>query len=192
MQTGQIFIDFDGYFIACHKILFHNLNCGMPKQKISLIAAMARNRVIGRNNSLPWKMPADLAHFRKITEGHPFIMGRKSYLSEDRLLSDQLSIILTHHTTDFLYPKCTRAESLGEALSMLSDAGEIFILGGGEVFQQALTIANYMYLTLIHANIEGDTYFPEFKLSQWTIASEKHYQKDLHNPYDYSFLEYHR
>ena len=89
-------------------------------QKISLIAAMSANRVIGKSNKLPWKMPADLVHFRKITKGSPFIMGRKSYLSEDQLLSDKLSIILTHHTTDHLPSKCIKAESLGEALSILA------------------------------------------------------------------------
>jgi dihydrofolate reductase len=164
----------------------------LPMQKISLIAAMSDNRVIGRKNALPWKMPADLEHFRKTTEGHPFIMGRKSYLSRDRLLSNNLSIILTHHTTDYLYPNCIRAESLGEALSILGDVPEIFILGGGEVFRQALPIANHMYLTRIHANIKGDTFFPEFDSKEWKIISESHHQKDPENPYDYSFIEYTR
>jgi len=162
------------------------------QQKISLIAALAENRVIGRNNALPWKMPADIEHFHKITKGHPFIMGRKSYFSKDRLLSTRKSIILSHHSTDHLYPNCIRAESLGEALSILSDAARIFILGGGEVFRQSLSIANYMYLTWIHADIEGDTNFPEFDSSQWKIIREKHHRKDINNPYDFSFIEYTR
>jgi len=162
------------------------------RQKISLIAALSKNRVIGRNNALPWEIPADLAHFHKLTEGHPFIMGRKSYLSKDRLLSNNISVILTHHTTDPLCPKCVRAESLGEALSILNYAPEIFILGGGEVFRQSLSIVNYMYLTLIHENIDGDTYFPEFDANQWKVVRERHHNKDINNPYDYSFLEYSR
>jgi dihydrofolate reductase len=161
-------------------------------KKISLIAALSENRVIGWNNALPWKMPADLEHFRKVTEGHPFIMGRKSYLSKDRLLSNNISIILSHHTTDPLCPKCIRAESLGEALSILSEAPEIFILGGGEVFRQSLSIANYMFFTLIHTNIDGDTYFPEFDTSIWKKVREIRHNKDINNPYDYSFLEYSR
>ena len=137
-------------------------------------------------------MPADLAHFRMITKGHPFIMGRKSYLSEDKLLSDTLSIILTHHTTDQLPHNCIRAESLGEALSILTGEREIFILGGGDVFRQSLSIANHIYLTLIHAHIQGDTYFPEFNLLQWKLSQQDFHEKDNENQYDYSFLEYTR
>ncbi len=135
-------------------------------------------------------MPADLAHFRKITKGHPFIMGRKSYLSEDQLLSDKLSIILTHHTTDHLPHNTIRAESLGEALSILTGEKEIFILGGGEVFRQSLSIANQIYITLIHAHIRGDTYFPEINHLHWKLIKEDFHEKDDQNPYDYSFLEY--
>ena len=159
-------------------------------RKISLIAAMSENRVIGKNNKLPWKLPADHAHFRKITRGRPFIMGRKSYLSEDQLLSDKLSIILTHHTTDYLPQNCLRAESLGEALSILTEEKEIFILGGGEVFRQSLSIANHIYLTLIHAHIQGDTYFPEIDDLQWKLVKSDFHKKDNRNHYDYSFQEY--
>jgi dihydrofolate reductase len=161
-------------------------------QRISLIAAMSENRVIGKNNKLPWRLPADQAHFRRITKGHPFIMGRKSYLSEDQLLSDKLSIILTHHTNDHLPPDCIRAESLGEALSMLTGEKEIFILGGGEVFRQSLAIANHIYLTLIHAHIQGDTFFPEINHLQWKLLRQDFHEKDDQNQYDYSFLEYAR
>lgn len=153
---------------------------------------MSENRVIGKDNKLPWKIPADHAHFREITNGHPFIMGRKSYLSEDRLLSDKLSIILTHHPTDHLHPDCIKAESLGEALSILADENEIFILGGGEVFRQSLSIANYIYLTLIHTNVKGDTFFPEIDNLQWKLVREDFYEKSILNQYDYSFLEYAR
>lgn len=153
---------------------------------------MSENRVIGRANKLPWKMPADHAHFKKITESYPFIMGRKSYLSEDQLLSDKLSVILSHHTTDHLHSKCIKAESLGEALSILADEPKIFILGGGEVFRQSLSIANYIYLTLIHTNIQGDTFFPEIDKNQWMVISEDYHESDKLNPYDYSFLEFAR
>ena len=161
-------------------------------QRISLIAAMSENRTIGKDNSLPWEMPSDHAHFRKITKGHPFIMGRKSYLSKDQLLSDKLSIILTHHTTDHLQLNCIKAESLGEALSILEDEKKIFILGGGEIFRQSLSIANYIYLTLIHTYIQGDTFFPEIDKNQWSLVKEEFNGKDDRNPYNYSFLEYAR
>ena len=153
---------------------------------------MTENRVIGRANKLPWKMPADHVHFKKITKGCPFIMGRKSYLSEDQLLSDKLSVILTHHTTDRLHSNCIKAESLGEALSILADEPNIFILGGGEVFRQSLSIANYIYLTLIHTIIQGDTFFPEIDKNQWKMISEDFHESDNLNPYDYSFQKFAR
>ena len=161
-------------------------------QRISLIAAMSENRVIGRNNELPWEMPADIEHFRRVTAGHSFIMGRMSYLSKDRLLSNKKSVILTHHTTDPLLPGCQRAESLGEALSMLDEDERIFVLGGGQVFKQSISIADYIYLTIIHAHFEGDTYFPEIDPGQWKIMKESHHKKDDENPFDFSFLEYSR
>ena len=113
-------------------------------------------------------------------------------MSKDRLLSSKRSIILTHHTDDPLCPNCERAESLGEALSMLADEKQIFILGGGEVFRQSLSIASHMYLTIIHAYIEGDTYFPEFDTRRWKLLKESHHSSDHANPYDYSFIEYTR
>lgn len=161
-------------------------------QRISLIAALSENRVIGIHNRLPWKMPADHRHFHKITQGHPFIMGRLSYLSEDRLLSTERNIILSHHTNDPLCANCERAESLGEALSILGRYRDIFVLGGGQVFRQSLSIANYMYLTIIHTQIEGDAFFPEFDTRQWKLVSESHHSNDAENPYDYSFVEYSR
>lgn len=161
-------------------------------QKISIIAAISENGVIGIHNELPWKMPADHTHFHKITRGHPFIMGRLSYLSKDRLLSTERSVILSHHITDTLCATCERAESLGEALSMLSNYKEIFILGGAQVFRQSLSVANYMYLTIIHAQIRGDAYFPRFDTHQWKLVSESHHARDNENPFDHSFIEYTR
>ena len=161
-------------------------------QRISLIAAISENKVIGIHNRLPWRMPADHRHFHAVTKGHPFIMGRLSYLSEDRLLSTERSIILSHHANDPLCANCERAESLGEALSILSAYSEIFILGGARVFRQSLSIANYMYLTIIHAHIKGDAFFPQFSAQQWTEVRTSHHLKDKENPYDYSFIEYAR
>lgn len=161
-------------------------------QRIILIAAMSENRVIGRDNEVPWYMPADLEHFRRVTAGYPFIMGRMSYLSKDRLLSSDRSIILTHHTTDNLCKCCQKAESLGEALSILSDAEKIFILGGGQIFRQSLAIADYMYLTIIHTRVDGDTYFPEFDSARWKVIKESHHSSDILNPFDYTFREYSR
>ena len=151
---------------------------------------MSENRVIGRHNALPWKMPADHEYFKQITEGHPFIMGRMSYLSKDRFLSTTRSVILTHHTDEPMLPNCERAESLGEALSMLGNDERIFIIGGGSVYRQSLSIASHIYLTVIHTQIEGDTYFPELDTGLWKIVKQSHHRKDRRNPFDYSFIEY--
>ena len=162
------------------------------KIKISLIAAMAENHVIGRNNRLPWKMPADHEHFRKITRGRPFIMGRNSYLSEDVLLSDYKSVIISHKK-DLIPPKgCFLATSIDEAFELLNDEPEIFVLGGEYVFRQIMPVAAYIYLTIIHAHIDGDAYFPDIRNKEWEEVNRvfNHYNDD--NPYDFTFAEYRR
>jgi len=159
-------------------------------QKIALIAAMSENRIIGMNNKLPWKMPADWDNFLKITKGKSFIMGRNSYLSEDRLLSSKKSIILSHHELYELEEKCIWAPDIYHAFDMLKDETEIFILGGGSIFEQSMPHANYIYVTVIHSQIKGDTYFPEIDLRFWKNVKTDYHVKDIENPYDYSFLEY--
>lgn len=159
-------------------------------QKISLIAAMSENRVIGRKNQLPWDMPADWAHFHEITHGKPFIMGRNSYEAPDKLLSTTRSIILTTHDLDELCPTCEQASSLEEALKKLEKEPEIFILGGQQVFEASLELANYIYLTLIHTHVEGDAFFPPFSSSDWMLVRDDHHTRDADNPHDYSFREY--
>jgi dihydrofolate reductase len=161
-------------------------------QKISLIAAMSENRVIGHKKKLPWNMPADWQHFRKITHDKAFIMGKNSYEAPDKLLSTKKSIILSHTGIHNLCGNCFQADSWDSALEMLSGEPEIFILGGQSVFEQAISFAHYIYLTIIHAELSGDAYFPQIKLSQWKIIRDEFHHKDSENPYDYSFLEYER
>jgi len=161
-------------------------------QKISLIAAMSDNRVIGYRNQLPWHMPADWQNFKKITHGRSFIMGRNSYEAPDKLLSTQHSIILSHTEIPGLCKNCVRAESLEEALSLLSKEPEIFILGGQSVFEQALPKATYLYLTIIHSVFQGDAYFPEFEKTSWQMIKNEFNHRDENNPFDYSFQEYQR
>jgi dihydrofolate reductase len=158
-------------------------------KKIALIAAMAENRIIGKNNRLPWVMPADWDHFHRVTRDKPFIMGRNSYEAPDKLLSKRISVILTNEDQVNLCKTCCRAESLEEALEILKEEPEIFILGGQSVFEQSLPMANYMYLTIIHAVLEGDTVFPEFNENEWELLRDEFHKKDQDNPYDYSFRE---
>jgi dihydrofolate reductase len=161
-------------------------------QKISLIAAMSDNRVIGYKNKLPWHMPADWRHFRKITHGKAFIMGRNSYEAPDKLLSTKLSIILSRHDIKNLCEKCIKAENFEKAVELLKDEPEVFILGGQSVFEQALKLANYIYLTIIHGTFQGDAYFPEFDRSSWKLVRNKFNTRDDDNPFDYTFQEFER
>jgi len=161
-------------------------------QKIALIAAMSENRVIGRDNKLPWHMPADWKNFKRITHGKPFIMGRNSYEAPDKLLSTKKSIILSHSEIPDLCEHCIRVDHLDKALQLLITESEIFILGGQSVFEQAILISDYIYLTIIHAEIFGDAYFPEIDFSQWEMVKDEYHKKDSENPYDYSFREFER
>lgn len=161
-------------------------------QRISLIAAMSENRIIGNNNRLPWHMPADLKNFRRITEGKSFIMGKNSYEAPDRLLSTNHSVILSHTGVSDLCNNCIVVNSWESAFDRLKEEPEIFILGGQSVFEQAISFSNYIYLTIIHSEFTGDAYFPEIKLSQWKIIKDRFFHKDSENQFDYSFLEYER
>jgi dihydrofolate reductase len=135
-------------------------------------------------------MPADWKNFRKITEGKPFIMGRNSYLAPDKLLSTSRSIILSHSGIPDLCENCIRVEDWESAFALVKNEPEVFILGGQRIFEQAILFADYIYLTLIHARISGDAFFPEIDLSAWKLVRNRTFRRDEKNPYDYSFLEY--
>jgi dihydrofolate reductase len=127
---------------------------------ISLIAAMAENRVIGRGNTIPWDLPGDMKRFKAITMGHPVIMGRKTFESIGRPLPGRKTIIITGKR-DYRAEGCVVAHSLQDALAECSDVEEVFISGGGEVYREALPIASRIYLTVLHRDVDGDTLFPE-------------------------------
>ncbi|MCR4302414.1 MAG: type 3 dihydrofolate reductase [Sulfuricaulis sp.] len=161
------------------------------ERRVSLIAAMAENRVIGVNNKLPWHLPADLRHFRQLTTGHPVIMGRRNYESIGKPLPDRANIVVTRNPA-FRAPGCQVKNSLEEALREIQDKSEIFIIGGAEIYRQSIGSADRIYLTLVHAEIDGDTYFPEFDRGDWQEVSRVHHTADEKNPYAYSFVTYDR
>jgi len=131
---------------------------------ISIIAAISENGVIGHKNSIPWHLPDDFKHFKEKTTGHTIVMGRKTHESIGRALPRRTNIILTNQTK---YVKnCILMHSLEKVLEYAKDK-EVFIIGGANVYRQFLPYADKMYLTRIHANIEGDVTFPEFNLSEW-------------------------
>lgn len=141
---------------------------------LSLIVALAKNRVIGKNNSLPWHLPEDLKRFRALTTGHHIIMGRKTYESLGRLLPNRTTVIVTRNA-DYQVAGALIAHSLDEAMALCHGDDEAFLIGGAELYQMGLHMADKMYVTELDLAVAGDAYFPEFDLSQWQqTASEAH------------------
>ena len=161
----------------------------MKKPTVSIIVAMAKNRVIGKDNDIPWHLPADLKHFRKVTTGKPIIMGRKTYESIGRPLPKRHNIIISRNS-DYRVEGCDVVRSLEEAVEKAGAVDELFIIGGGFLYNQLINDADKLYLTFIDLEVEGDTFFPEYDHLKLTkVASECHL-KDAENPYDYEFTEF--
>lgn len=129
------------------------------KDEVSIIVAMSRNGIIGRDNAIPWNIPADMDRFRELTLGHALIMGRKTFESIGRPLPGRRNIVVSRQA-DYVAEGVVVAGSLPEALLLAGGEGEIFICGGGEIYEQALPLAGRIYLTLIDCDIDGDTGFP--------------------------------
>lgn len=159
--------------------------------RVSLIAAMAENRVIGVNNTLPWRLPADLKHFRRLTTGHHVIMGRRNYESIGKPLPDRTNIVVTRNP-DYRAPGCLVKHSLEDALTAVRGDPEIFVIGGAEIYRQALDRADRLYLTLVHARIQGDTYFPPFDEKLWRETGRERHEPDEKNLHACTFLVYDR
>lgn len=139
---------------------------------VSLIAAMAENRVIGREGAIPWDIPEDRKRFREITMGHPLIMGRKTYESIGRPLQGRKTVILTRRS-DYRAEGCLVAHDLRSALVMAGDAEEVFVCGGGEVYREALPLASRIYLTVLHREFPGDAFFPDIPEEFVEVAREE-------------------
>jgi dihydrofolate reductase len=157
----------------------------------SLVVAMAANRVIGRDNALPWRLPADLAHFKKVTMGHPIVMGRRTYESIGRPLPGRMNIVVTRNAA-FQAPGCTVVRSLDAAWKAAGDAGEVCVIGGTSLFAETLPIADVIHLTEVEADVPGDTYFPEFDRSQWREKEIARQPADARHAYPIRILELER
>ncbi len=158
---------------------------------VSLVAAMSENRVIGRNGGLPWHLPKDLQYFKKLTVDHTVIMGRKTYDEMKRPLANRRNVVITR-SQDFRPPGVTVVPSLEEALALGATEREVFVIGGGEVFRLALPRADRLYLTVVHGQVEGDTYFPDFEHDAWALESEERQEADAKHAYRFSFRVYNR
>lgn len=152
----------------------------------SLIVATTKNNVIGKDNQMPWHLPADLAWFRQNTIGKPVIMGRKTYESIGRPLPKRINIVLSRQP--FEQEGVIWKNSLESAVDFVKESEEILLIGGGELFKQYLPQADKLYLTQIQAEIEGDTFFPELNWDEWHIEFDQTRPADSENPYDLRFL----
>lgn len=161
----------------------------MPR--ISLIAAVARNGVIGRDGTIPWRIPGDLPRFRRLTMGHPVIMGRRTWESLGRPLPGRRNIVVSR-ATGIAAQGAEVAPSLQAALASCRDAAEVFLIGGTGIYREGLPLADRLLLTEIDADIEGDAYFPEFARTQWReVEREPHPASDAF-PHRYAYVTYER
>jgi len=154
---------------------------------LSIIVAMDRNRLIGRNNELPWRLPADLQHFKKTTLGKPIIMGRKTWESLGRALPGRINIVITRKH-DYRAAGAVVVHSLHEALSAAGDAEEAMIIGGADLYAQALPAADRLYLTRVDGEFEGDAWFPQLDEAQWRVEQKTHFEKDDKNEFSCEFI----
>lgn len=155
--------------------------------RIALIVAMTDARVIGVENRLPWRLPADMQWFRRHTLGKPVIMGRKTFQSIGRPLPDRTNVVVSRDR-DFSAPGCRVVDSIDAALAATAEAEEVMIIGGASFYEQMLPRVDRLYLTLVHADIEGDARFPEIAPDAWQEAERHERPADAENPYALTFL----
>ncbi|MGD8743012.1 MAG: type 3 dihydrofolate reductase [Granulosicoccaceae bacterium] len=156
--------------------------------KISLIAAMADDRVIGIHNSLPWKLPADMQWFRRHTLGKPVVMGRKTFDSfGGRPLPQRTNIVVTSDR-DYVAEGAVVVHSIDEALQAAGDADEVMVIGGASFYEQLLPRADRFYITQVHGRFEGDAWFPEYESYGWREVAREEYAADDNNPYAMTFM----
>lgn len=159
---------------------------------LSIIVAAAENNVIGINNELPWRMPADMRYFKDKTLGHPIIMGRKSFEALGKPLPNRTNIVITRQA-DYAPEGVVVVSSLEEAIAKANslveeDDDEVFIIGGGEVFREAMSVVDQLFVTRIHTEeVKGDTYFPDINVNDWALISSDPQNADEKHAYDYTF-----
>ncbi|MGD8726076.1 MAG: dihydrofolate reductase [Gemmatimonadales bacterium] len=158
---------------------------------LSLIAAMAENRAIGLGGDLPWRLPNDMRRFKTLTTGHTVIMGRKTFDTLRRPLPERRNIIITRNAS-LEMPGAEVYVSLQAAVATAAHEEEVFVAGGAQIYTLALPHADRIYLTLVHAVTQGDTFFPEFSMNEWRLEEDIRFETDERHRYAYSFRLYER
>lgn len=156
---------------------------------ISIIVAVAQNGVIGGSNQLLWHISEDLQRFKKITSGHPVIMGRKTFESLGRPLPNRQNVIITRQG-DYHPEGVTVVNSLDEAVALFPESEEVFITGGGEIYRQALPMTDKVYLTVVLRDYEGDTHFPDLDPAQWKEVFRERHERGKDYPYPFEYIDY--
>ena len=159
--------------------------------KISVVVAKSKNNVIGKNNQLPWHLPADLKHFKNITMGKPIIMWRKTFESIGKPLVGRRNIIVSRNK-ELKIAGCEICHSIEDALNVVKMEKEVMIIGGANLFSSCLSRVNCVYLTLIDAEFEGDTFFNDLNVDEWQLVFEENFSPDEKNSYPYSFQVFER
>jgi len=159
---------------------------------LSIMVAMGRDRTIGKNNDLPWRLPNDLRYFRKVTMGKPVIMGRKTHESIGKALDGRLNIVLTRDRNYQAAEWCVVTHSAEETLRAVEAYDEAFVIGGAEIIRLFLDIADRLYLTYIDEDFDGDVFLPDIQEEEWQLRSVEPGVTDERNPYGYEFRVYDR
>jgi dihydrofolate reductase len=155
--------------------------------RLEFVVAVARNGVIGRDNGLPWRLPADLAHFKRITFGHPVLMGRRTWQSIGRPLPGRRNLVLTRDA-DFRADGAEVVHSLAAALGAVPAGARLMVIGGAELYRETLAAAEVLHLTEVEADVEGDARFPEWRREEWQEISREAHPADERHTYPYSFV----
>lgn len=161
------------------------------KPRVSVIAALARNGVIGIDNRLPWRLPEDLAHFKALTLGHPILMGRKTFESLGRPLPGRTNVVITRNP-DYRPDGCLVAASIPAAIALCGAAEEVFFIGGAELYAQAIPLADRLYLTEVDVEAKGDAWFPDYDRSAFREVSREHHEGEKGDALRFDFVVYER
>ncbi|WP_417361807.1 dihydrofolate reductase [Galbibacter sp.] len=157
---------------------------------ITIIAAAAENNALGKDNDLVWHLPDDFKRFKELTSGHPIIMGRKTFESLPGTLPNRTHIIITRRQDFKAVGNCIVVHSLETALKAAQNNSQPFIIGGGEIYKQAMDLADKIELTRVHTSVEADTFFPEIDLAKWELIAKEQHPQDNRHKYAFSYLTY--